>query len=250
MRISAERTAPPNPVTSRGVNAATTPSDRALTINRNPPNVTRVSGKVSTERKQAELDLKRLIHEREELMQEIHDGFGAELATARTRLVHSQLSQAQMEILLGECLDDLRLVVDTLDNLNRDLLVALANYRYRLQTRLGDAPFTLSWVLPAEDVSGLGSRTILQIMRILQEALNNAIRHAAPTAIRVEIRVRPGSQLTLTVQDDGCGFDNGSASGRGLPSMRARARAIGARLGIRSTRSGTTLELTVPIQDG
>jgi PAS domain S-box-containing protein len=90
------------------------------------------------------------------------------------------------------------------------------------------------------------------LLRIGQEAMTNAVRHASATRVRTELRFEPEG-LRLVVADDGSGFDADSAahatSGRfGLIGMRERAKRIGARLKIESVRgTGTKVEVELPL---
>jgi signal transduction histidine kinase/ligand-binding sensor domain-containing protein len=85
------------------------------------------------------------------------------------------------------------------------------------------------------------------MFRIAQEAVANAIRHAAARRIRIDLQFEPNT-ARLTIADDGCGFDRTSPShGFGLSSMRDRAAQIGAELRIDSRPSaGTSVTLTAP----
>jgi signal transduction histidine kinase len=83
--------------------------------------------------------------------------------------------------------------------------------------------------------------------RIAQEALGNALRHAE--AGRIDVRLDSGSgRLTLSVSDDGCGFDPAAARGQrlGLTSMEERAKELGGTLAVESSEAGTTVRLEVP----
>jgi len=89
------------------------------------------------------------------------------------------------------------------------------------------------------------------LLRIAQEALNNAMRHAPGSSIRVTLRAGART-LTLRVRDDGPGFDIAALSrtrrGIGLATMRERAQEIDARLDVRSRPgAGTTVTVSVPI---
>ena len=90
------------------------------------------------------------------------------------------------------------------------------------------------------------------LLRIGQEAVNNAVRHAQPQRIFVNLVFDTG-RVQLSVQDDGQGFDNQSASnGRaghfGLIGMRERAEQIGGTLSIHSIEgSGTEVVADVPV---
>jgi signal transduction histidine kinase len=92
------------------------------------------------------------------------------------------------------------------------------------------------------------------VLRIAQEALHNAVRHAR--AQQVTVRLRDGERgLTLEVLDDGVGFDPADPELRshhlGLTSMEERARELGGRLELTSSRgSGTTVRLEVSADGG
>jgi PAS domain S-box-containing protein len=81
--------------------------------------------------------------------------------------------------------------------------------------------------------------------RIAQGAVSNAIQHAKPKRVEVRLR-RRNRQLTLTVRDDGCGFQSNTGQGIGLISMREQAQAIGAELSIASHPGQTVVELRLP----
>ena len=97
----------------------------------------------------------------------------------------------------------------------------------------------------------LGAEASGEVFRIAQEALQNALRHAAAGHIRVELGAESG-RLVLTVADDGTGFDTAAIAavrGRrlGLTSMEERATGLGGRLAIASRPgAGTTVRLEVP----
>lgn len=88
------------------------------------------------------------------------------------------------------------------------------------------------------------------LLRIGQEAITNAIKHAAPRKIHVALRYEISS-LILVVSDDGCGFDPDAmtaGSGHfGLQGIRVRARKLQAALTVSSRPGqGTRIEVTVP----
>ncbi|MFZ5879269.1 MAG: sensor histidine kinase, partial [Chloroflexota bacterium] len=83
------------------------------------------------------------------------------------------------------------------------------------------------------------------LYRVAQEAIQNAARHAKAKTVSVTLTQTSG-RLTLTVQDDGRGFDVGAPSaGYGLRGMRERAEMLGGSLNVTSAvGQGTTVELT------
>jgi len=89
----------------------------------------------------------------------------------------------------------------------------------------------------------------LCLFRIVQEALQNALKHGRARKVSVDLRASTGA-LVLTVVDDGAGFDVNAAWGRGLGliSMNERVEAIGGSMTIGShPGSGTRLEVAVPV---
>jgi signal transduction histidine kinase len=87
-----------------------------------------------------------------------------------------------------------------------------------------------------------------QLFRIAQEAIANALRHAQPHAIQI-ILANDERALSLTIEDDGCGFPEGgqASEGLGIRIMHHRARFIGASLAVRSTSGkGTRIICRLP----
>ena len=91
----------------------------------------------------------------------------------------------------------------------------------------------------------------LDLLRIAQEAISNAVRHARPTVISVNLRCNP-TYIVLEVTDNGSGIADShlaNSEGFGLSSMRSRAAHIGAQLDIRSAEGrGTTVTANVPVK--
>lgn len=88
------------------------------------------------------------------------------------------------------------------------------------------------------------------LYRVAQEAIGNALRHGAPTAIRVVLTLT-GARATLEVSDDGAGFDAGTApndGGLGIFSMRERIALVDGSFDLVSRPgSGTRLRASVPL---
>jgi signal transduction histidine kinase len=87
------------------------------------------------------------------------------------------------------------------------------------------------------------------VLRIVQEALANAVKHARPDEIVLTL-AREGDQVTVTVRDDGAGFnpaDPDTRHGLGLRLMRERAAEVGGALAVESAPGrGTTVEVSLP----
>ena len=118
--------------------------------------------------------------ERERLMRDMHDGVGSQLMTTLAAVERDELDSPAVAALLRDCIADLRLVIDSLEPEQRSLQLALANLRYRLEPQLQAAGIRLQWVVPADagTASAWPPGTVLQVLRIVQEGLVNAIRHS------------------------------------------------------------------------
>lgn len=91
----------------------------------------------------------------------------------------------------------------------------------------------------------LDSKECIHILAVLKEAVNNAVKHAQASEIKVEIN-QENSQLYFRVVDNGLGMtERNPPEGFGLENMRRRAQAIGAELSIKSSTQGTQVQLSL-----
>jgi two-component system NarL family sensor kinase len=98
----------------------------------------------------------------------------------------------------------------------------------------------------------LPSRVEAGLYRIAQEAVANAVRHAAARSIRLKLLAQPG-QVRLLVIDDGRGFDaNDIPKDRyGLAGINERVHLLGGKLTLQTSPGhGTRLEVEVPLDEG
>jgi signal transduction histidine kinase len=190
--------------------------------------------------------------ERQRIMQDIHDGLGSQLLSALMLVERRALSNRQVAQLLRESIDDLRLAIDAIASEEATLADALGNLRFRMEPRLRAAGIGLAWDvrgLPAE--LQLDPGVVLPILRIVQEALTNALKHSRARAVCVEARVDGWDAdrfLRVRVTDDGRGIGDEGVRGRGLLNMRSRAAKIGAQLSLTSAPgAGTTVAVDLKL---
>jgi signal transduction histidine kinase len=92
----------------------------------------------------------------------------------------------------------------------------------------------------------------LCVYRVVQEAVQNALKHSGAREILIHLQ-GSGGGLTVSVVDDGAGFDVSTKFGKGLGllSMNERLETIGGSLKIRSAPGeGTRLKIKVPVEAG
>jgi signal transduction histidine kinase len=100
----------------------------------------------------------------------------------------------------------------------------------------------LHWNLQVDYAPEVSPNAVLQILRLVQEALNNALKHAKATNIHLDFNYdEVDGQLTISVADDGVGIgsDGQPVYGRGQKNMLARARALGGKLSVSNSQPGT-----------
>jgi signal transduction histidine kinase len=201
-----------------------------------------------------------LARERARLMRDLHDGLGGQLVSI---VAMSERDSAGTPI--GEAaraaLKDLRLVIDSMDDIGGDLMLALGSWRERAMAQLRPHDIALDWHAVPQGLPlhpELRPWHVVQIVRLLDEALTNAVKHAAARRIKVDIELLtdPSGYACgcITVEDDGRGFSLGpdgtatdrGTTGRGLRNMRSRAARCGAEFELKSGAGGTRVRLTLP----
>ncbi|MQA79239.1 MAG: GAF domain-containing protein [Streptosporangiales bacterium] len=201
-----------------------------------------------------------VVEERHRLARELHDAVSQKLfslrltASAVGALVGKEPDRARTELqrihdLASEAVGELRSVIWELRpaDLRDDGLVAVLRQHVKVLDRIHEP--TVEWRAPC--VPHLDDARATVVVRIAQEALHNALRHADPSHVQVTLNCRDGGGAMLVVADDGVGFDPDEAerSSRrlGLGSMRTRAEAVGGDLTITSSPGkGTTVRLELP----
>ena len=218
--------------------------------------------------RQVELRYDAVLSERGRIAREIHD-------TLAQSLVGISVQLELVNRLLASSLDTARTQLDHARSLVRDSLTEARSSIWDLRsqaaetedlaTRLSQmAAKATSGAVPRINVKSkisgtyrpIAPKTEAELLRIAQEAVNNAVRHAKPSQIEIVIRFGQ-RELQMTIQDDGCGFDGqphpqsaGPAGHFGLSGMRERAEQIGGAFAIESAPGkGTQIQVNVAIDN-
>jgi len=206
-------------------------------------------------RKLRQMENERVIaKERERLTRDMHDGMGGNLVSTLAMIETGQASMPDITEALKESLDDLRLMIDSMDIEEDDLSTLLGMFRMRITPRLKSSQTTLEWkVEDIPPIPSFGPYEALHILRILQEAISNTIKHAQAGTIRLSARkclLKNGNPIVkIEILDNGKGISKSYKEGHGLKNMRRRALDIGATLHINSDPSGTMVSLALPLME-
>ncbi|MBN1484172.1 MAG: GAF domain-containing protein [Chloroflexia bacterium] len=198
-----------------------------------------------------------VVEERQRLARELHDSvtqslYGITLyAEASARML-----AAGQGVMASEHLRELR---DTAQEALREMRLLIYELRPPALEQEGLAAALRARLDAVEERAGLQTSLTVSLnerlplaleeglYRVAQEALNNALKHAQ--ACRVEVSLsRQGGRVSLTVSDDGVGFDPTQEHGLGLPGMSERAARLGGRLILESAPgAGTTVKMEVEL---
>jgi signal transduction histidine kinase len=215
------------------------------------------------EEKQAELEqhysrvseleqLQAVSDERERIMREMHDGMGGHLVSALSMVEEREDDSPEVANALRSSLDEMRLMVYSLDSSARDIAALFATLRERTEPRLKRAGIRFRWqVTDLPTVDRFGPEHYLHLLRIFQEAITNVLKHANAKIITVKTGVDRDSEgrelIFLRIEDDGLGISESADSGYGTQNMTFRANAIDGELNVSQLERGTVVDLRFPV---
>jgi signal transduction histidine kinase/ligand-binding sensor domain-containing protein len=203
--------------------------------------------------------------ERKRIAGELHDGLGQDLLVVRNRALVA-LKDPQAAPPLRNHLDEITAVATQALESVRGISHGLHPYQLEhlgLSKAVAALGASLSGqggirctveVDAADDL--IPRDRVIHLYRIVQEAVNNVLKHSGATEVRIALR-RSGDGLTLVIRDDGKGMHGeseggpGPAEGFGIAGMRERVAILGGTLTVESRPGGgTTLTVTVPNAGG
>jgi two-component system NarL family sensor kinase len=195
--------------------------------------------------------------ERRKLASDLHDSIGGMLSTIRMGIstLGRSLPDPRSVDQTKQMLDD---TISSVRQISRDLMPStlekfgLAQALKELCERTqATSMLTINFNENTDQIS-IDKNKELMLFRIVQELLNNAIKHSQATAVKVSLTA--GNEISLAVEDDGIGFnideqksDKRTGKGLGLYSIENRASLLGARLEFDKQRTkGSRITLTLP----
>lgn len=198
--------------------------------------------------------------ERHRIAKELHDGLGQYLSAANMNLETVYEDAGEISEPLSKTFKNglqlLNYAISETRNISQNLLPkAIQDYGLELALEAlinqlkGHNNINFYLYQKMDDVE-IPDNIQINLYRIAQEAINNAIRHGKPKNINVQ-NIHSLGEILLTIEDDGRGFDteNVGIGGIGLQSMKTRVGAMAANLDIVSTVGrGTIISVIVPLK--
>lgn len=193
---------------------------------------------------------KELYEEKERIARELHDNIGAQLTFINASL--ENLSLVDEKVLKEKAekiadfgkntMKDLRSTVWAM-KMNGGTIRDIYDRLMEIKSRI-ESSSELHIFMEGNEMFELNPTEMLNVFRIIQETLQNALKHSQAESIRISMHTE-ANVLFIRVEDNGVGFDSDiETSGNGMRNIRARAKAIHASFSVKSElNKGTVLEL-------
>jgi len=197
--------------------------------------------------------------ERQRLSRELHDGLGQSLIAIKLRLesiTHVDMSKIRYVLALVKDLFDK--TIDDIRRMSNDLMPVVLN-DFGLETairtlceNMEDAA-RIEVSFSAENIpQKMGKKAMTYIYRIIQESLNNTVKHSCADKAEVELKT-DNSNICLMIRDNGVGFNVKTAhsgNGSGLYNIHERVNILNGTIQIISApEKGTTIIINIPLSN-
>lgn len=201
--------------------------------------------KADTDRRLTQRYIEGLESERGRLAKELHDGVCNDLYTVQLRMAQGTCDMAEQAGMISACREQVRRVSHELmppEFSYADICIVIDDYLQRAGEASGcEVSFTAT---PDDaDWAAVPDATALEMYRIVQEAVTNAVKHSGAASIDVALDMQENG-LSLTVTDDGTPAER-SGTGIGKRTMRQRAEAVGGRLTVERKDGKTIVQFII-----
>lgn len=186
--------------------------------------------------------------ERERIARELHDDIGSRLGSLK-RFINTKERNAELENQIDIICRDVR----TMSHQLAPPSMKVSGLRQLVQQLTEETSKQTGLIIEAQyyDLPEiLSGETIHHLFRIVQEGLNNIVKHARATEVDLQFFAHE-KELVLTIEDNGRGFDTSkNASGIGLQNMRVRTESLNGTIEVSSQPgSGTSIMIRVPLPE-
>ncbi|VXB26395.1 conserved hypothetical protein [Flavobacterium sp. 9AF] len=194
--------------------------------------------------------IKAKLEERSKLSLELHDGIANEIGALKVALTNDNLDATNINSVVNKIDKLYNEVRDWSHDLNSDKILdiefsQLINSLCLIAEKKGIK--IIKNILINEKINNLDDSILLNIYRILQEAMNNVLKHAKASEIQLDI-IQSEDELFLVIKDNGVGFSkNSSKTGIGLKNIEKRIEMLKGKFNIVSSENGTILDIKLPL---
>ena len=188
-------------------------------------------------------------NERKRIARDLHDGIGQSLLLLKKQMVVNQNTSVENQAMISQTLEEVRSISQNLHPLQLEkfgLTVAIED----VIQKVGQST-NLFITTEVENIDAVfNQNNNIHIFRVIQEALNNVVKHADATAAKVIVK-KNETETFICVMDNGKGFDHELAIAKskslGLKTMYERITSIGGKIKIKTNKpSGTMIEFKIP----
>ena len=189
--------------------------------------------------------------EKDRIRKDLHDGVGQTLAALKVNLGIAKTKDDDEQLvdnainLADSAISEMRAVLNTLNPPKLDEGLAKAIEQMAEQINKMEGPVVK--VESSDNLKSFNDTVALNIYRVIQEAVSNAIKHSGCSEIKIDL-TDDENRLHISIADDGTGFNiEDSHTGMGLSTMSDRVKMLGGEIDISSTEGeGTVITIEVP----
>jgi len=189
--------------------------------------------------------------ERSRLSKELHDGVGPLLTTLRMQIQTAKLNKKIKETLLAEMDTTIAEIRRISNNLMPSVLedFGVGEAINNLVAQVADsAKIQVKYKNDSSVASSMSENVQITLYRITQEAISNAIKHSNCSEIKISLSEFE-EYVGLFISDNGVGFDTSQHfMGNGIRNMKERVNLLEGHIGIESDKSGTKIEIEIPLK--
>ncbi len=185
--------------------------------------------------------------ERKRIARELHDGVGQELSMLKVSAEKQKNEIIEKKV--NKIIEDIRLLSRNIHPHYFEKLGLTKAVEMLLEETQQHS--TIYWVHELENIDGyFDTKSQLMIFRMVQECINNIIKHSEAKNAKVSFQLKP-KEIRILIQDNGKGFhlDQEKLNSLGLSTIKERIKSLNGNLQIRTKpQQGTQTEITLPIQ--
>ncbi|TSJ40047.1 tetratricopeptide repeat-containing sensor histidine kinase [Fluviicola chungangensis] len=208
---------------------------------------------VRTKQEEQYLREKQLNEQKLSISRELHDNVGSQITYLISSIDNLSYMDEENEVLNTKLQDLSNFGRNTMQELRSTIWAmnsedgSIETLLTRIESIRNKIPLSIEIHTKLDQNHPLKSTELLNLYRIIQEAIQNTLKHAQATCIRITLEEKE-NRVKLTITDDGKGVQTGNAQGNGLQNMRHRCEQIGGEFQLNtSEKEGTAISCTFVI---